>query len=42
MLHGNVGDPPAVCHQHLPVDYTGNRVALANALSFTGELKDAR
>ena len=43
MLHGNVREIRRRYAQNIfQVDYTGNRVALANALSFTGELVSSK
>ncbi|MBX2974106.1 MAG: ATP-binding cassette domain-containing protein [Flavobacteriales bacterium] len=43
MLHGNVKEIRRRYAENIfRVEYTGNRVALANALSFTGELVDAK
>lgn len=43
MLHGNVREIRRRYAENIfRVEYTGNRVALANALSFTGELIDSK
>jgi len=43
MLHGNVREIRRRYAQNIfQVEYTGNRVALANALSFTGELVSSK
>lgn len=43
MLHGNVQEIRRRYAENIfRVEYTGNRVALANALSFTGELVDSK
>lgn len=43
MLHGNVQEIRRRYAENIfRVEYTGNRVALANALSFTGELIDSK
>lgn len=43
MLHGNVGEIRRRYAENIfRIEYTGNRVALANALSFTGELIDPK
>jgi ABC-2 type transport system ATP-binding protein len=43
MLHGNVREIRRRYAENIfQVEYTGNRVALANALSFTGELIDSK